>query len=105
MGRIKEYFPSQAAKVELTNGTLKVGDKILIMSGKSGYETYFTQRIHDIRVDGKNVQKTGQATIHKPIMITTKLDQPANGGKIDLFIKFTDETYRPGHKKARYSLK
>jgi putative protease len=110
MGRIRESFLSGVAKVELTNGTLRVGDKVIIMSKDSKYETYFTQIIKDIRMDGKDVQKTKNATPNHPVLITTKVDQPVNDGKIDALIKFTDETYKPAdqrkqQKKERYRLK
>ncbi|MHA1647144.1 MAG: peptidase U32 family protein [Promethearchaeota archaeon] len=101
MGRIKESYPSGAAKIVLKNGTLNVGDEIIVMSSDSAYETYFTQKIQDIRVDGKEVQNSGRATETKPITITTKLIDKTNEKEIDVVYKFTEETYRALYKSKK----
>ncbi len=108
MGRILTYHPTGVAKIELFNGTLKIGDKLIVMSTDGNYETYFNQKIKDIRVNGKDVEFTGRATKEKPIVITISVDHPVNGKKIDAIYKFTDETYskpKKGGKKRKTSYK
>lgn len=110
MGRIQEFFRSQVAKIKLENGTLSVGDEVIVMSTEKGYETYFTQKIHDIQVNGKSIKQTLKATKNKPIMITTKLDGPTNDKNIDAIYKFTEETYQSPRakgkkRKSTYTLK
>ena len=108
MGRILTYHPTGVAKIELFNGTLKIGDKLIVMSTDGNYETYFNQKIKDIRVNGKDVEFTGRATKEKPIIITISVDHPVNGKKIDAIYKFTDETYskpKKGGKKRKTSYK
>ncbi len=111
MGKILTYHPTGVAKIELNNGTLKIGDKIIVMSTDGKHETYFNQIVRDIRYNGENVKNTNRATEEKPIIITISVDQPSNGKKIDAIYKFTDETYSTPRydskkrKKSSYKLK
>ncbi len=110
MGKILTYHPTGVAKIELNNGTLKNGDKIIVMSNDGNHETYFNQTVRDIRYKGDNVNITKRATEEKPVIITITVDQPTNGKKIDAIYKFTDETYSSpkydGKKrKSTYKLK
>ncbi len=108
MGKILTYHPTGVAKIELINGTLKNGDKIIMMSTDGIHETYFNQVVRDIRYNGENIKFTKRATEEKPIIITISVDQPTNGKKIDSIYKFTDETYsapRYNGKKRKSSYK
>ncbi len=93
MGKILTYHPTGIAKIELTNGTLKNGDNIIVMSTDGNHETYFNQTVRDIQYKGEKIKFTKRATEEKPIIITISVDQPSNGKKIDSIYKFTDETY------------
>jgi len=98
MGRILESFPTGAAKIQIDNGTLSVGDAIIVMSTQQipgCLRTYFTQKIKDLRVDGKEVQNIPRGDKAHPVILTTKLAEPVNSGSIDAIFKFTEETYRP----------
>lgn len=101
MGEILEYFPTRVAKIELTNGTLHVGDEIIVMSQDSACDTYFTQKISDIRIDGKDVQESKKGTKKNPCIITTKMKNEVNQSKIDAIYKFTNETYKPRSKRKK----
>ncbi|MHA1562826.1 MAG: hypothetical protein ACTSPA_11950, partial [Promethearchaeota archaeon] len=106
MGKILTYHPTGVAKIELTNGTLKNGDKIIVMSTDGNHNTYFNQNVRDIQYKGENIKFTKRATEEKPIIITISVDQPTNGKKIDAIYKFTDETYSiPRYKKKKPSYK
>ena len=110
MGKILTYHPTGVAKIELNNGTLKIGDHVIVMSTDGKHETYFNQTVRDIRYNGENVKNTKRATEEKPIIITISLDQPSNGKKIDSIYKFTDETYSVSKfngkiRKSSYKLK
>ncbi|WP_457559313.1 peptidase U32 family protein [Candidatus Harpocratesius sp.] len=105
MGEIIHQYPTNAVRIRLINGSLKIGDEIIVMSAKSGGETYFKQKIHDIRVDGKDINKTNSATSHSPIEITTKFDNPINVDWQDSIYKFTDETYQAKKHQKRYKKK
>lgn len=109
MGVITDFFPSKVAKIKLINGSLSIEDEIIVMSMDSLHDTYFSQKIRDIRIDGQNVSKTPKATSKHPIYITTKVDEKVNENKIDAIFKFTEETYKSvkyGKKKSknRYQL-
>ncbi|MHA1796020.1 MAG: U32 family peptidase [Promethearchaeota archaeon] len=104
MGEIVQSFPTNAVKIRLFNGTLKVGDEIIVMSTKKGGETYFTQKIKDIRIENKDVTKTAPATINSPVEITCKFDNATSVEWQDAIFKFTDETYQKSLKK-RYAKK
>ena len=81
------------------------------MSTKSraGGETYFTQKIRDIRVGKTDVTQTSQATQQSPIEISAKLDEMTSPETADAIFKFTDETYKnrkkSGKKSRAYNLK
>jgi len=111
MGKILTYHPTGVAKIELTNGTLKNGDKIIVMSNDGNHDTYFNQNVRDIQYKGEKIKFTKRATEEKPIIITISVDQPSNGKKIDTIYKFTDETYSTTlrydgkKKKPSYKLK
>ena len=111
MGKILTYHPTGVAKIELTNGTLKNGDKIIVMSTDGNHDTYFNQNVRDIQYKGEKIKFTKRATEEKPIIITISVDQPSNGKKIDTIYKFTDETYSTTlrydgkKKKPSYKLK
>jgi putative protease len=97
LGKILEYYPkSGAAKIRLTNGQLKVGDEIIVMSTNPVYETYFTQIADDIQYNQESVPKTpAGANEDHPIDITLKMNEPVNSKQIDAIYRFTDETYKP----------
>ncbi len=102
MGKIISYFPTNVAKIQLTNGTLKIDDEIIVMSTDNIHDTYFTQKITDIQNEGKNILITQRATKNHPQIITIKMNQKAYGDKIDTIFKFTDETYKkPEFKKKK----
>ncbi|QEE14355.2 peptidase U32 family protein [Promethearchaeum syntrophicum] len=110
MGKILTYHPTGVAKVELNNGTLKLGDKVIVMSADGKHETYFNQIVRDIRYNGETIKITRRATEEKPIIITISVDQPTNGKKIDAIYKFTDSTYSAPRydgkkRKSSYKLK
>ncbi len=101
MGKIIDYYPTHVAKIELKNGTLAVGDEIIVMSTDGIHDTYFTQKVHDIRMGGRDVQKSKKAIESSPVTITIKLESQANSGRIDSIFKFTDETYQPKAKRHK----
>ncbi|MHA1673117.1 MAG: peptidase U32 family protein [Promethearchaeota archaeon] len=111
MGTIIHSYPTKVVKIQLTNGTLRVGDEVIVMSTKSraGGETYFTQKIRDIRLNNTDVMQTSQATQQSPIEISTKLDEITSLDSGDAIFKFTDETYKnrkkSGKKSRAYNLK
>jgi putative protease len=54
IGRVTHYFgKAQAAAIEITQGSLSVGDTIHI----KGHTTDFTQRVDSLQVDGAPVQQ------------------------------------------------
>jgi putative protease len=95
MGRIQTVFPkSGAVAFDLKNGTLKIGDEVIVMSIDKQYDTYFRQVVRDIRMNGEPVSITERGTEGKPIPITITLDEVVNGDGVDAIFKFTDETYK-----------
>lgn len=112
MGRILEYYPkSHAAKILLTNGQLKNGEEIIVMSTDPIYDTYFTQKITDLQQNGQKVELSTQGSELNPIEVSLVMEFPVYEKKIDAIYKFTEETYQkvkdkpyPKSKKARYRL-
>ena len=96
MGQIVEYYPSGVVKVKLENGTLKVGDKIIVMSSIAGpgHDTYFSQSVSDIHIQQKSVDHTPRGIKSKPVILTMKIAEETHEKGIDRIFKFTEETYR-----------
>jgi putative protease len=96
MGHIIEYYPTGAVKIKLDNGTLKVGDNIIVMSSIAGpgHDTYFTQTVNDIQIQRVSVDQTPRGTKSKPIILTMKIAEKTHEKGIDRIYKFTEETYR-----------
>ena len=109
MGTIIHSYPTNVVKIQLTNGTLKAGDEVIVMSTIACGDTYFTQKIRDIRIDKTDVMQTSQATQQSPIEISTKLDEMTSPDTGDAIFKFTNETYKnrkkSGKKSRAYNLK
>lgn len=56
IGRVTHYFGKiGVAAIEITEGTLSVGDTIHI----KGHTSDFTQAIDSMQIDGKSVEKAG----------------------------------------------
>ncbi len=97
LGKIKNYSPkSKIATVTLTNGKLRIKDEIYIIGPKNS-ETYFSQVVQFLKLNGKKASITPPATKDNPILVELKLEKPANQG--DKICIFTDKTYR--HRKSR----
>jgi len=97
MGKVDSFLEKiNVAAITLTNGTLRVGDKITIKSMDPAYDTFFHQKVKDMRIKGKSVEKTDRATEENPIQITLKVDEEVYPDQIDAIYKFTDETYGTG---------
>jgi len=96
MGQIIEYYPTGIVKVKLENGTLKVGDEIIVMSTilGPGHDTYFTQTVGAIQIRQNSVDQTHRATKSKPINLTMKIAEKTHEKGIDRIFKFTEETYK-----------
>ncbi|MCK5344411.1 MAG: hypothetical protein KAR20_13445, partial [Candidatus Heimdallarchaeota archaeon] len=96
MGQIIEYYPTGVVKVKLDNGTLKVGDQIIVMSSivGPGHDTYFTQKVSDIQIQRASVDQTPRGTKSKSVILTMKIAEKTHEKGIDRIFKFTEETYR-----------
>ncbi|TFG04756.1 MAG: U32 family peptidase [Promethearchaeota archaeon] len=98
LGSIRDYDPSsRIATITLTNGKLRVGDKIYVMGSKNS-DTYFVQLIETLELNGIETNITPPASQTNPISVKTLLKGPL---QVDdkLFI-FTDQTYR--HRRAKH---
>ncbi|MHA1682604.1 MAG: peptidase U32 family protein [Promethearchaeota archaeon] len=90
VGYVNDYFSKKmAAKIVLTNGRLKLGEKIFFRGRKSS--TYFHQEIKSLRIHGKDATETPIATSSNHVLISTLVDQPVK--EKDRVYVFTDETY------------
>ncbi len=74
------------------NGHLHENMEIVIMGGKSS-DTFFTQRVRDMQMEGKKIIRTKTASKTAPIEITLTLEKPARQGGGDRVYYFTDKTY------------
>ncbi len=86
------------ARISLGNGFISQGDDLIIM-GKNT-DTYIHQKAHDLKFEGKKVNKSPRGTKDNKILIELKIKKPAIGNGKDKVYIFTDKTY---NKKA-YSL-
>ena len=102
MGVIDKYFPEiNVAAVTLTNGSLKVGDEVIIMSKNSDHDTFFHQIIKDIQIKGEKMDQTSVARENNTLQITIGVDEPVQSDGIDGVYKFTKETYGTGAYKLK----
>lgn len=107
IGVVNDYLSkSNAAKIILTNGSLKLGDEIFFIG--QGSKTYFHMKIEPggMRIQGKDVTETPVASAKNHILVSIKTTEPVR--KNDHVSLFTDETYDnflKGKKgKERYQL-
>jgi U32 family peptidase len=102
MGKILKFHQkSSVMKIQLINGTLSVGDELIVMSTKNSGDTYFHQKVDDLRIDGKEVKTTKRATSDHPITVNIRCAQKVCDNKIDSIFKFTDETYRNTNNRSK----
>ncbi|MHC1591408.1 MAG: peptidase U32 family protein [Candidatus Helarchaeales archaeon] len=81
------------ATVRLTNGHLHRDMPVVIM-GNEKSDTFFTQRISEMRLNGANVIRTPSADDDSPIIVKLKLIKPASPDGNDALYYFTDRTYK-----------
>jgi len=92
IGTVNDYLSkSQAAKIILTNGMLKIGDEIFFIG--QGSKTYFHMKIESggMRIQGKDVTETPIASAKNHVLVSIKTTEPVK--KNDHVSLFTDETY------------
>ncbi|MHA1278167.1 MAG: U32 family peptidase [Candidatus Helarchaeota archaeon] len=103
LGSVKNYIPaSKMAEVKLINGKLRIGDEIIIMGPKTS-NTYFTQIIKKLELNGKEVSITPPAKIQASISVKIRVSNPVQPG--DNIFFFTDRTYRHRKSKRQHSKK
>nr|MDO8084729.1 peptidase U32 family protein [Candidatus Sigynarchaeum springense] len=92
IGIVNDYLSkSQAAKIILTNGRLRIGDEVFFIG--QGSKTYFHMKIDagNMRIQGKDVTETPIADAKNHVLVSIKTTQPVK--KNDHVSVFTDETY------------
>ncbi|MBN2154284.1 MAG: U32 family peptidase [Candidatus Lokiarchaeota archaeon] len=92
IGKVNDYLSkTQAAKIILTNGRLRIGDEIFFVG--HGSKTYFHMKIEagNMRIQGKDVTETPVADAKNHLLVSIKTAQPVK--KNDHVSVFTDETY------------
>jgi U32 family peptidase len=107
IGTVNDFLSkTSAAKIILTNGSLKLGDEIFFIG--QGSKTYFHMKIEPggMRIQGKDVTETPVASAKNHVLVSIKTTEPVR--KNDHVSLFTDETYDnflKGKKgKDRYNL-
>jgi len=104
LGKIISYNKkTRTALVDLTNGYLKEGLPIIVMGGNLS-DTFFTQKVENLQLEGNKIQKSEIADMNHPIKLTFKLTEPAHSGELDSIYVFTDKTYKR-HIKLKKEMK
>ena len=108
MGSIVNYLPkTNQAEIVLNNGFLKNGMDVLIQ-GDNSSDTYFHQKLQEIKMNDKTVNSTGKGTNNNPITVLIRINKPVKTEKRDHVYIFTDKTYsrrktkKPRKKKSDY---
>jgi U32 family peptidase len=92
IGTVNDYLgKSEAAKIILTNGRLRIGDEIFFIG--QGSKTYFHMKIEagNMRIQGKEITETPVADAKNHILVSIKTTKPVK--KNDHVSVFTSETY------------
>jgi putative protease len=79
IGKVITYFrEAKAAKIELYQGQLRIGDEIYIEGGRLG--TYVKQKLNSIQIKKKQVTETPVASVENPILIGIGIDDVVKKG-------------------------
>ncbi len=94
LGKILSYNDkTRTALLNLTNGYLEEGMAIVVM-GDNNSDTFFTQKVKNLKINSMNIPKTTPADVKHPIQVTIELSEAANSGEMDGIFYFTDKTYK-----------
>ena len=94
LGKILSYNEkNNIALVRITNGHLEEGMDILVMGGEIS-ETFFTQKIKNLKKEGKKITKSDTADLKHPLNLSFELMEKAQSGELDSIFIFTDKTYQ-----------